>query len=222
MDKIKVFICASHLDVETGEIIRETLADCYGFNVFLFKHNLVGSQDFHKEIITHLNNCEIFIPLLSKNLIGSTFCNQEIGFAVNRLVNKQTTIYPISLDKTRTYDLLDHIQAVGCDLNDKYGVLKTTTYFFNILVSHPDFAHFHQRAVECMLDVLKCTKNWKAVSTITHTLSLTQDKISLGETQLNILKQALINNAFLNREESLVSRTRLCRFLLDKYQITVD
>jgi hypothetical protein len=221
MKKIRIFICASSKDIDKAKIIRETLSDCYGFDAFLFDHSLIGSQDYIKEIVTHLDNCEIFIPLLSKNFHDSSFCNQEIGFAIYRQIKKQTIIYPISLDGTKSYDLFDHIQATPCDGKDPYGELKATTGFFNIIVSHRDFNQFQQRAIENMLIVLNETDNWKAISTIPYTLlEVIKNKITLTQKQLNKIVNAVKTNSAISEKPE--QKNKLCIFLKDKYKITVD
>lgn len=220
MRRIKVFLCASHKDVNKAELIRDTLSECYGFDVFFYDHNLIGSQDFHKEIIENLHSCEIFIPLISKNMIKSTFCNQEIGFAVNKLTRNENIIYPVSLDGTKTYDFLDHLQSSKCDQNDQYGVLKITTGFFNILVSHNSFRQFQQRAIDCMLDILVSTSYWKAISTISYTLHITKDKIELSGYQTNKIEQAIKYNNSIQKESK--ERARLCNLLQVKYKIHID
>jgi len=85
---------------------------------------------------------------------------------------KNRLLYPLSFDGTESFNLFDHIQAVPCDGSDTYRELKVTTSFFNIVVSHRDFKKFQQRAIESMLDVLKQTDNWKAISTIPYTLDI--------------------------------------------------
>lgn len=219
MKKIRIFICASHKDSVVAEIIRATLADCYGFDAFFFDHSLVGSQDYHKEIVTHLDRCEIFLPLLSVNFRQSSFCNQEVGFAVRRQLKEQVKIYPISIDKTQSYDLIDHIQVTLCERSVNYSELKATTSFFNTIVSHRDFTQFQRRAVENMLEVLIKTDNWKAISTILYTLDVTKNKVTLTSQQIKKIRDAIEKNPSIPKYPVLKNKLR--SFLKEKYNVTV-
>ncbi len=220
MSNISIFLSVSSKDILKAEFIRETLADCYGFDVFLFNHSLVGSQDYYKEIVTHLNSCEIFIPLLSRHFISSSFCNQETGFALHRQLEKETIIYPISIDGTKSYDLIDHIQTVVCDNTDKYAELKVTTGFFNIIVSHRNFSFLQHRALEGMLRKLENTRNWKAISTIPYTLEVIKNKVTFSEKHVSILINALKTNIAI--KDRPAQRKKLSNFLKEQFSITIE
>jgi len=133
---------------------------------------------------------------------------------------KNRLLYPLSFDGTESFNLFDHIQAVPCDGSDTYRELKVTTSFFNIVVSHRDFKKFQQRAIESMLDVLKQTDNWKAISTIPYTLDIIKDKVTLTQKQTNKIVSAVKTNMSLINK--LAQKARLCSFLQEKYQITID
>ena len=55
-----------------------------------------------------LNECQIFIPLLSKNFKESEWCGQEIGNVVN---SHTVAIVPFSLDGTVPYGFISKFQG---------------------------------------------------------------------------------------------------------------
>jgi hypothetical protein len=104
--------------------------------------------------------------------------------------------------------------------NDTYGEHKVTTGFFNIVVSHRDFKLFQQRAIENMLDILVKTKNWKAISTIPYTFDVIREKVALTKKQTDKIVNAIKTNQALISKPT--QKIKLCSFLQEKYQITVD
>lgn len=220
MNRIKVFLCASSKDLLIAEVFRKLLCESYGFNVFLFKHNIVGSNDFHKEILKHLNDCEIFIPLISQNLRKSSFCNQEIGFTVNRTFNRRAVIFPISIDETKTYDLIDHIHAHPCTTSEDYGILKSATSFFHIVMCHNGFSMFKEKAIEGMIEALHNSSGWESTSAIIYMLELTNKEIKLSNRQLNRIKIASKNNPNIYEYKKLL--VKLKTFLQNYYGFGID
>lgn len=216
MKPIEIFICCSNKDLGVAEKFRDILTECYGFKVFLFKHSLVPSNDFHKKILTHLKSCNIFIPFLSKNLQQSAFSNQEIGFVVSR---PEVVIYPISIDGTESHDLIDHTQAAIYDAGDKYGVLKIATHFFDIVMCHEDFTLLNGKAVEGMVQALKTSSSWKTTSAIIYMFELTKKKVALSKRQQGIIIWAARNNPNVYRADQLF--TKLCSFMKEVYNVTL-
>jgi hypothetical protein len=216
MNPIEIFICCSNKDIAVGEELRRILTECYGFQVFLFKHSIVGSNDFHIKIHAHLKSCDIFIPLLSNNLIGSTFCNQEIGYVVSR---PEVIIYPISLDGTKTYDLIDHTHGEPYDPSDNYGLLKAATKFFRIVMCHEDFTGFHTRAIEGIVQALRVSPDWRSTSAIIYMLELTKTKISLSNNQQASIIWASQHNQNVYQPAELFEK--LSSFMKEEYTVTL-
>lgn len=68
-------------------------------------------QDFVKSITAALNNCDVFIPLLSLNYYTSRFCMIELGFAYSILVQNFsdddiTNIFPIAISPVKKEEAL--------------------------------------------------------------------------------------------------------------------
>lgn len=220
MNKIEVFICASAKDITVAEEIRKILTKCYGFNAFLFKHNIVGSNDFYKEIIARLQSCEIFIPLISKHIIGSSFSNQEIGFVINRAIKQEVIIFPISIDEIKPYGLIDHVQAHPCNPEGDYGILKSTTSFFQIVLCHKDFMMYRERAIDGMIQALKDAKTWEVLSAIIFMFKLTRTQIKFDQNQLNEIINITKNSNYVYKFDKLHNSLR--NFLQESYEISID
>lgn len=91
---------------KTAGRIKEYL-DQYGFNCFLAHEDIPPQTVWPAEILRALENCDLFLPLLTKGFIESFFCQQETGFAYCRKVE----ILPIKISKAPMGMIAD-IQAV--------------------------------------------------------------------------------------------------------------
>jgi hypothetical protein len=218
MGKIEVFICVASQDISHARELRRILTDCYGFDVFLYDHSIAPSDDFFKEILQHLKACEIFVPLISDSIKKSSFCNQEIGFVVNR--GSVTKIFPISIDAREPYDLIDHVYRLKCNLADKFGILKAATEFFHIVMCHNNFKHLQDRAANGLVEALKASPNPFTTSGIVYMLELTQNEVDLSKQELSDIVLATKNNPQVYGAGQYYMR--LCLFLKGKYKISID
>ena len=221
MKKIEVFICVANEDISHARELRRILTDCYGFDVFLYDHAIVPSDDFIKEIIQHLKSCQIFVPLISVSLKQSSFCNQEIGF----IINQDTRIFPISIDKTEPYALIDHVYRLKCNAQDEHGILKAATEFFHIVTCHKNFKPLSYGAVNGLVEALKISPNPLTTSGIVFMLEITQDEISLSKKQLNDIIWAIKNNPHVYNAGHYYDRLRILlngKYRIGKYRISID
>ncbi len=81
--------------------------DQYGFNCFLAHEDIPPQTKWPKEIVKALEQCDLFLPLLTSGFIESFFCQQETGFAYCRDVE----ILPVMISK-EPIGMIADLQAV--------------------------------------------------------------------------------------------------------------
>jgi hypothetical protein len=103
---MKAFVSYSSKEMDAVRKLERFL-NTLGINSFIANDDLRIGSDWKKRIVLELKCCELFIPLLSKEFKKSEWCSQELGIAYIR--NKE--IIPISLDGTKSYGFINHIQS---------------------------------------------------------------------------------------------------------------
>ncbi len=112
-EKIKVMICCSIKDVNIGSRIKEMLASLE-IEGFLAHDGDNLSGNFKKSIMDKLNDCAVFIPILSNNFRNSSYCSQELGIAYFR----NLLIIPLSLNGTIPYGFISDFNCLPVSRND--------------------------------------------------------------------------------------------------------
>jgi hypothetical protein len=100
------FISYNTEQLTAAENIRDFL-NSIGIDSFIANDDLRAGSNWKDSIISELKKCEIFIPLLSTEFKISDWCSQEIGIAYI----KNLKIIPISVDDTKPYGFINHIQT---------------------------------------------------------------------------------------------------------------
>lgn len=78
-----VFLSYSHKDRELAGELKLALAE-FGFDVFLAHEDISPSSQWQKTILKKLRECDIFIPILTKEFPKSDWTDQETGVALSR------------------------------------------------------------------------------------------------------------------------------------------
>lgn len=111
---MKIFISHSSKD----EILAKTLSsflESIDNSIEVFCSSQIGSikvgRDFVREITKELNQCNVFIPLLSTNYYESRFCMIELGFAYSCLCSKpidfeEDYLYPLAVSPIKKAEAL--------------------------------------------------------------------------------------------------------------------
>jgi hypothetical protein len=133
---MRVFVSYNTQQLKVAENIRVFL-DSIGIDSFIANDDLRTGVNWKETIISELIKCEIFVPLLSKEFKISDWCSQEVGIAYI----KNLKIIPISIDDTKPYGFINHIQTrfvnkmditliiaeglmEGCNVNNALGFIK--------------------------------------------------------------------------------------------------
>ena len=103
---MKIFISYSKDQLEIARKIKEFLSQA-GLDSFLATDDLRTASDWKDRIINELNDCEVVIPVLSKEFKASDWCSQELG--IFYFLKKK--IIPISADETLPFGFISHLQS---------------------------------------------------------------------------------------------------------------
>jgi len=106
---LRVFLSYSHKDRYLAGEFKVQLEN-YGFEVFLAHEDIEPLSEWQDEIISSLKDCDIFIPIISKNFKESNWTDQETGFALAR----EILIIPIMIDLS-PYGFIGKLQALKPD-----------------------------------------------------------------------------------------------------------
>lgn len=104
--ELKAFISYSTKDKKHGASVKAAL-DKIKLESFLAHDDLRVSEEWQKRILAELQECKIFVALLSEAFKGSDWCGQETGFVVRR---RKVLIIPLSVDGTVPYGFISHLQ----------------------------------------------------------------------------------------------------------------
>lgn len=106
--EIKAFISYSTKDKKHGAAVKVAL-DEISIKSFLAHDDVQVSEEWEKRILVELEECNIFVPLLSEAFKGSDWCGQEAGFVAER--GNQVLIIPLSIDGTVPYGFISRFQC---------------------------------------------------------------------------------------------------------------
>lgn len=215
MAPIKIFICYAHEDVTEAEIFRRILTNCYGLTVFMADFSLVQSKDWYKDIVDHLEINEIFIPVVSKNLLSSAFANQEIGYAYKN----GSIILPLRIEPTKPPGMLDHTEGLkNCSSRGEAAILNAANELSLLLLTHSAFSEFSSRAIESLVIAIENNHNFLSTSGIVYMLELTGKLIKFNDSQIKRITGAVISNPYFNLSTKYYPRLKS---YLNKYYSVV-
>ncbi len=199
MKKIKLFISYSEKDGTVAEILRRILSDCFGFDVFLSRYSNTPSDDWYLEIISHLDDCEFFIPVLSSSLKSSSFANQEIGYAVKA----GKTMFPVPIDSTEPFDMFHHIHRVECGSKEEVEVLKAATKIAGLILTAEKFKSFWQRAAWGLSNALLNSNSYRTTGAIIFTIIRAGGALKFSKDDLKAIQSAVKLNPNVKGSEKL-------------------
>lgn len=203
VETLRVFVSYSSDDkFLAGEIKR--ILEQYGLSVFLAHDDIEPLCDWQEEISKNLNECDIFIPVLTGSFRESFWTDQEIGmaFALKKM------IMPLKVD-TAPYGFISKIQACKLDVDiPRRSCLK--------IIKVLKDSQFKKSLLDSLLRGLE---NARDFDDATKALKKLDDFESFDEEQVNqIMRIAIRNNQF-----------RLCsagktflRSLLKEYTPLID
>ena len=105
----------SHADKD--KIIAEKIAEelkKYHFNVFLAHRDIEPGSDWENILKKRIEECELFLILLSSKFKNADYTNQEVGIALCQ----KKRIFPFSIDDTMPYGFMSKYQSSKFDVKN--------------------------------------------------------------------------------------------------------
>ncbi len=112
-ESILVFLSYSSKDKDLAGKIKLRL-ETFGIEAFLAHEDIKPTQKWKDVILDHLERCDVFIPIVSKNFKQSNWTDQETGYALGT----GKMIIPIGTDEM-PYGFIEDTQAVTTKDTDK-------------------------------------------------------------------------------------------------------
>lgn len=109
-NKFHIFLSHSHKNSEIANKLKEELELGFGLHVFIAHIDIEPSEEWISTIIEKLEECDVFMPLLTKEFKTSHWTDQETGIALL----KGKVIVPIKIDLL-PYGFIAKYQALSWD-----------------------------------------------------------------------------------------------------------
>jgi hypothetical protein len=90
LSPISIFLSYSSKDKRFAQSVKDIFLE-FGFAVFLAPEDISPASDWVQTILENLDDCDVFVAIVTKSYHGSNWTDQESGYAVAR----QKTILPI-------------------------------------------------------------------------------------------------------------------------------
>ncbi len=129
-----IFICYSTENLKQArEVVK--LVEKYNGIPFIAPYSIEGGKNPKEAIYSNINNCNIFLPLISSKTTKSPFVHQEIGYALSL----KKYIIPVIIGNINQKDLgfLSDLQYTNYNSKEFTNLLRRrilTQYLHTILV----------------------------------------------------------------------------------------
>lgn len=148
-DKLVLFFSHSHKDKKLVSDLKKVLEKADWIECFVAHQDISPNEEWKEEIKKYLENCHCLIVFLSESFKSSNWCDQEIGYAVNRAI----PIFPVKLDKTDPYGFISHIQANT--LNPEKNIEKLSEEIKEDLLKHENLSDTAYKKLKEAVERLK-------------------------------------------------------------------
>lgn len=112
-EKFDIFLSHSHKNWKVANELKDELEWRFGLRVFLAHKDIEPSKEWVSTILHKLEECRIFIPLLTRHFKSSNWTDQETGIAIS----KGKIVIPIKVDLL-PYGFINKYQALNWDRNN--------------------------------------------------------------------------------------------------------
>jgi hypothetical protein len=118
-DQVNVFLSYSVVDREIAGRLKKELEN-FGLSIFLAHEDIEPSEEWQKTILENIGECDVFMPLLTREFKESEWTDQETGIAFA----KGKLIIPIKVD-IDPYGFIEKFQALTLDRSNITDDAKT-------------------------------------------------------------------------------------------------
>ena len=142
----KAFISHISKDKKIAKKLRDVLK-LYNIEAFVAHEDIKASEEWQTEIVNALNTSDFFVSIHTNGFKSSTWCQQEVGYAVAR----QIKIVSIRFDEDPT-GFIAHIQALNRGKKSAEEVVKE---ILGIIKNDPITRDIYQSKIKSHHDALE-------------------------------------------------------------------
>jgi hypothetical protein len=178
---IDVFISHASKEKTVAGSLKEKLQQ-KGFRVFLAHDDIEGGEEWMKMLYEKIQECDVFLILLSQEYHKANYTDQETGIAY--AMNKP--MIPISLDGTVPYGFMSKYQATkgSFDISD-----DKVNEITNLIFAHTKQG---QQMINGLIDNFKNAYSFADANTIARMLF---NYTKFSKEQINNIAKAVIENS---------------------------
>jgi hypothetical protein len=179
--KLRIFLSYSTINKRAVGKLKNEL-EKYPFECFLAHEDIVPSQTWEKTIVRQLRNCDVFVPILTKEFCDSDWTDQECGiaFALNKFV------LPVCY-RTDPYGFISQYQALKAS-NKRGGEIEIAR---NIVLSLIERKELRNKLRDLLISLFTQAGSWiEAGKQSEFLLKL----LPFSDRQMNNILQAAIAN----------------------------
>ena len=182
---IKGFLSHSDKDKKIAADLKEKLHK-HGIDLFLAHVDLEGGVEWVTKLFAEVQNCDLFLVLLSKNYHHSNFTDQETGIALS--IPKP--ILPICIDETRPYGFIERYHGIVCNPN------FTPSNIAKITKSCKALTKPENPIVD---DLIKRLSNAESYSDAHFLAKMLDEQEKFSKKQINAIAKAFLDNIEINQ-----------------------
>lgn len=200
---LRLFLSYSAEDkIIAGQI--KTILEKFDVRVFLAHEDIQPTQEWEEEIIHNLNNCDVFLTLLTDNFLKSDWTCQEVGIAIS----KQKPIIPLKIN-IDPYGFIAKIQALRIN-KDNLG--DSCLKIIEIIAKNK---LLKENLKDCLIQSLHKSHDFDSAEIRLDVLK----EFDFTELQINeIFRQAILNNQIRMSHKGKL----LLKGWLDEYSAKID
>jgi len=208
---MKIFLSYNSKDYELAKEIKELLENC-GLNVFLAHTSIEPIKSWQDEIHRSLKECDVFIPLLTKNFKDSKWTDQESGIAFN----EGKKILSLKID-TDPYGFLGQFQALNFNIKDTLPDLTKLEKKLEIIEKLMKF--FPEDIRESFISSLGKTNCYRLGTAKCRFIKRLEKLEPFNKKEINELTKGIANNSQLYLAHEVKP---YLRELMEKYNKEID
>lgn len=201
-ERVSVFLSHASADKTTATELKDNLSQ-YNIDLFLAHGDIDGGEYWVNVLYDKIQNCDIFMILLSEKYHIGKYTDQEVGMGIAHDKN----IIPVSIDGTRPYGFISTIQSTH--IEDITNVSKIAELVINK-------SKVNISIIDKTIEGLVQSTSWAEAGIWTKRLS-TYSKFS--EPQICIIANAYIENDQIHN--SFAARN-VIRRILSKHKELLD
>lgn len=188
----KIFISHAHEDRAIAGILK-TCLESLGYQAFVAHDDITPSKQWMDEIINAMNECGVFVVIVSSYSNKSQWVNQEIGYAIA----KNGFIVPIKIDMEDPKAMISTIQALRIQLSGQRGYNENEGIYDNCAKQVKLLVDSHRKSIplsstDRLINELISSSSFNESTNLINQL----DKVTeFSEDQIDkLLDAALLNN----------------------------